>query len=537
MKDCLEKGPHLTLHVFEVLAKFRSYPVGLTADIEKAFHQISVNSADRDQLRFVWFKNIKEERPEIVQYRFRRLVFGLTSSPAILNGTIQHHLSHYKEPEPQVSELLANSLYVDDFPGGASDNESAIHVYQRAKAIMKEGGFNLYKWKTNSSIVRQRISEEMKEEDDKSEVKILGLNWDTMSDELRFEFVSVMEYLKSLPPTKRSVLKLSAKLFDPLGLLSPFVVNMKIWFQKLRVDKVNWDDRLEGTMLAKWNHLFNEFSSSTKLNIQRCYFVREKSVCGQLHGFSDASEQVIAAVVYLRTVYEAGDVDVQLIASKTKVPPLKKQSIPRLELMGAYIFLSKLVDTVCNAFKLLPFEVDVYYWVDSFTTLCWIKNHRPWKQYVQHKVDVICKMTDREKWRFCPGNMKPVDIPSRGCSGKDLVESELWWSGPTFLREPSNLWPETPPTSAPNTTSEELVKQTLAITHSLATAVLNRTLYENLEEMMDIERYGSKLKLLRLTAYMMKFIWLLMGDRGAVKSKDLRTEDLNFAEVTWIQGV
>ena len=67
---------------------------------------------------------------------------------------------------------------------------------------MKEGGFNLRKWKTNSSIVRQRISEEMKEEDDKSEAKILGLNWDTMSDELRFEFVSVMEYLKTLPQRK-----------------------------------------------------------------------------------------------------------------------------------------------------------------------------------------------------------------------------------------------------------------------------------------------------------------------------------------------
>ena len=83
--------------------------------------------------------------------------------------------------------LIANSLYVDDFPGAASDDESAIHVCQRAKAITEEGGFNLPKWKTNSSIVRQRISKEMKEEDDKSEVKILGLNWDTMSDKLRFE--------------------------------------------------------------------------------------------------------------------------------------------------------------------------------------------------------------------------------------------------------------------------------------------------------------------------------------------------------------
>ena len=204
--------------------------------------------------------------------------------------------------------------------------------------------------------------------------------------------------------------------------------------------------------------------------------------------------------------------------------------------MGAYI-LSKLIDTVCNAFKLLPFEVDVYYCVDSFTTLCWIKNHRPWKQYVQHRVDVIRKLTDIEKWRFCPGNMNPADIPSRGCSGKDLVESELWWSGPTFLREPSNLRPETPCTSAPNTTSEELVKHTAAITHSLATAALNRTLNENLEEIMDIERYGSKLRLLRITVYVLKFIRLLRGDRGAVKSKELKAEDLNFAEVTWVRGV
>ena len=150
---------------------------------------------------------------------------------------------------------------------------------------------------------------------------------------------------------------------------------------------------------------------------------------------------------------------------------------------------------------------------------------------------MIRKLTDIEKWRFCPGNMNPADIPSRGCSGKDLVESELWWSGPTFLREPSKLWPETPSTSAPNTTSEELVKHTPATKHSLATAALNRTLYENLEEIMDIERYGSKLKLLRVTAYVLKFLRLLRGDRGAVKSKDLRAEDLNFAEVTWIRGV
>ena len=58
LTDCLEKGPNLTPPIFEVLVKFRSYPVGLTADIGKAFHQISVNQAERDQLRFLWFKNV-----------------------------------------------------------------------------------------------------------------------------------------------------------------------------------------------------------------------------------------------------------------------------------------------------------------------------------------------------------------------------------------------------------------------------------------------------------------------------------------------
>ena len=79
------------------------------------------------------------------------------------------------------------------------------------------------------------------------------------------------------------------------------------------------------------------------------------------------------------------------------------------------------------------------------------------------------------------------------------------------------MWPETPSISAPNTTSEELVKHTPALTQLLATAALNRTLNENLEEIMDVERYGSKLKLLRVTAYVLKFIRLLRGDRSTVQ--------------------
>jgi hypothetical protein len=70
----------------------------------------------------VW-ENIEGKTLKMVQYRFRRLVFGLTSSPAILNGVIQHHLSLYSSSEPEVSKLLADLLYVDVFLGGAQNDD------------------------------------------------------------------------------------------------------------------------------------------------------------------------------------------------------------------------------------------------------------------------------------------------------------------------------------------------------------------------------------------------------------------------------
>jgi hypothetical protein len=86
-------------------------------------------------------------------------------------------------------------------------------------------------------------------------------------------------------------------------------------------------------------------------------------------------------MVYLLSKYANGTVDVRLIASETRVAPLKKQSIPRLELLVAYL-LAKLVFSIHSVLQSLAFQFDVHYWVDSFTTLCWIKNNKPWRQYV-----------------------------------------------------------------------------------------------------------------------------------------------------------
>lgn len=100
------------------MIKFRGYPIAVVADIEKAFHQIQINPNDRRMLRFLWFDDIEKDCPENKQFQFRKLVFGLTSSPAILTSTINHHAAKYEESEPAVTSLLSSNLDIDDLAGG-----------------------------------------------------------------------------------------------------------------------------------------------------------------------------------------------------------------------------------------------------------------------------------------------------------------------------------------------------------------------------------------------------------------------------------
>ena len=145
INECLEKGPNLVPNLFDIVTKFRSHPVGIVADIEKAFHQIQVLPEDRRMLRFLWFDDVTKPFPKIQRYQFCRLVFGLTPSPAVLASIIEHHLNTYKEQEPKLVSLIKDSFYVDDFAGGAKNDDDAVEVYERAKVMMKDGGFPFQK--------------------------------------------------------------------------------------------------------------------------------------------------------------------------------------------------------------------------------------------------------------------------------------------------------------------------------------------------------------------------------------------------------
>ena len=371
--------------------------------------------------------------------------------------------------------------------------------------------------------------------------KVLGVKWDSDADQIKLELTHVVEYSKSLPPSKRSVLSIAAKIFDPLGLLSLYTVNLKSFFQELCINKVDWDDELQGSYRQRFYCLLSELEKLPSIQINRCLFKEGKTVESiEIHGFSDASERAYAAVVYLRVLYKSGEVEVRFISSKAKVAPIKKQSIPRLELLGACL-LAKLVYTIREILtsELKGKKLQTFYWVDSMSVLCWIKNVKPWSQYVRNRVSDILKVSIRQQWFHCPGNINPADLPSRGIFN-NFSGNSLWWEGPAFLKLNPKYWPKSPAEKELETdvSMREKLKSDPNIVHAMLTT--DTSSKPRVHEIIDITRFSTKNKLLHTIAWVLRFInnsKIARANGSIVKDNNVSANEVDNAEHILIKSI
>ena len=159
-----------------------------------------------------------------------------------------------------------------------------------------------------------------------------------------------------------------------------------------------------------------------------------------IHTFTDASESAYAAAVYTRHVYESGDVTVRMIASKSRLAPLKAVSIPILELLGALIG-TQLTTQVCRALKISSHEVTQ--WVDSVNVGYWISGQsKEYKPFIANPVGKIHECSVPSQWRYVPTNVNPVDHGMRELTVEELANTSQWLNGPEFLKRSEDEWPE-----------------------------------------------------------------------------------------------
>ena len=197
---------------------------------------------------------------------------------------------------------------------------------------MKEARFNLREWMSSSKRLMEWIDEEegvpvknvvkLSEEDSmyaqtqfgvqscyafvSNEKKIIRLNWNIERDTFVFRFDWLVEFAKELILNKRTVLKVVAKLYDPLGLISPLFITIKTLFRDLCKLKIGWDDPLDEELSLRYSQWLSDLSKAECIPIQRCYLPDESVISLQLHGFGDGSEVAYAAAVYLRVETSQG---------------------------------------------------------------------------------------------------------------------------------------------------------------------------------------------------------------------------------------
>ena len=133
--------------IYDIFVRFRMGKVAIVSDVQQAFLNIEIANEHKNFLRFLWFDDyMNAANRNILTLRFNRVVFGLTSSPFLLNGTIASHLAKYVTENGYDSEValkLQEDLYVDDSTVSVNSTDEAVNFYLKAKSYLAEAGFNL----------------------------------------------------------------------------------------------------------------------------------------------------------------------------------------------------------------------------------------------------------------------------------------------------------------------------------------------------------------------------------------------------------
>ncbi|GFX56033.1 integrase catalytic domain-containing protein [Trichonephila clavipes] len=229
--------------------------------------------------------------------------------------------------------------------------------------------------------------------------KVLGISWDTDRDMFYFDIESLLSFISKRTDTKRFLLQVAGRIFDPLGFIAPYVIRLKILIQNIWEMGLLWDQKMPSIIKKPFNEWCHELKDLHLVSIPRFYdFTDSNATNIQLHCFSDSSKKAYGTVIYFRVIRTDGTITTSFVTSKRRVAPLKTLSLPRLELMRALL---------------------------------------------SARIEEIQKLIEPSKWHHCPGKENPADIISRGISNSEfkdfissrgitwkfIVERAPWWGG------------------------------------------------------------------------------------------------------------
>lgn len=512
LNDSMAIGPLLQTDMISLITKWRKHAIAFTADIEKMYRQILVHESQTNLQRIIWRNSPKEKLQE---YKLLTITYGTANAPYLAIRTLQQCADDEAENFPLAKSVIKNDFYVDDLISGAECLEDAVRIKNEVIGALSSAGFHLRKWTSNCENFMKTIPDADREVDISQEIyiddtaKTLGIHWQPKEDVFMFK-INIKE---NDTRTKRMLLSEVASLFDPLGWLAPIVIKAKALLQELWTLGSGWDDELPEHIHSQWTKIKSELPTLRELRIPRWIFT-QKSASIEIHGFCDASELAYAAVIYVKATC-IDQVNISLLSAKTKVAPIKKMTIPRLELCGAFL-LARLMKQVTEALQLNCSSIHM--WTDSKIALAWIKgNPKRWKTFIANKCISINSMSNKNDWNHVSSGDNPADVASRGIYPKDIHNFSLWWNGPSWLQADKANYPR------------EMEYDT-AMEEKTTAIVLNVTV--NTDILPDVSSY---FKLQKVVAFCSRFIHNCKNSKqkivGPISIKELRAASINIIKI------
>jgi len=505
LNDVLSTGPTIQDDLFSILTRFRLPKFVFTADIEKMYRQILVHQSDRRYQLIFWRNNDQEP---LKTFQLNTVTYGTTSAPYLAMKCLQR-LAQLEENNHSVgAEIVQKNFYVDDVMTGFNTLSEALHARDDLVRLLQKGGFKLRKWCAN----HPKILESMDSTDvaikldfntmDSSNIKTLGQVWSPTSDEFQIK-INVVDHGNC---TKRTVSSDISRIFDPLGLLGPVTVEAKLFLQHLWERKLDWDEPLPSELADKWTQYMDSLSCLNGIKVQRHMFASEVPNHIQLHGFADASERAYGGVIYLRSTTPSGRVIVRLLCAKSRLAPMKRLTIPKLELCAA-VLTARLAARAKKCIQ-LP-DVATTLWSDSEIVLSWINaSSSSYYAFVANRISIIQGISEKTQWRHVGTKDNPADMLSRGIAANKLGNQNIWFYGPMFLHGSESKWPAP---FTPKAQCKEEQKRTVMTTTSTACQP---------QFLKAINHSNSFNKLQRIVAYVLRF---------AYRASPLQTDGINLS--------
>lgn len=430
LNDVQYAGPTLQQDIFSILLRFRKHTYVIIADVSKMYRQVIMDPSQTKYLRIFW----RSEPEEVLKcYELQTVTYGTASAPFLAVRCLIELAYKCKDNFPIASKIIANDFYMDDLLTGADTVIDILKLQKDITNILSTAGFKLRKWQSNDKDILKKL-----EIDERLDVnvlpiaegeqnKTLGIFWNPQNDNIQY---IINDIPKNAVVTKRAILSVICQIFDPLGLLGPIIIVAKLIVQELWRLKINWDEPVPSKIYERWCNFIKYLPVINSFIIPRHVCISHY-VTIELHGFSDSSELAYGACLYARCIDASGRIFINLLCAKSRVAPLKKISLPRLELCGA-VLLANLAQKTC-----ISLEINFnrkYWWCDSMITLCWIKGETSrWKTFVANRVSEINSLTNTNDWFYVKSSENPADLLSRGTFPDVLKNNDLWWQGPNWF--------------------------------------------------------------------------------------------------------